>query len=117
VYSHVKNGENCYARLVYGIEINKFFIDEVDRPYRIHYHFELFQNGQAVKVIEGMFENTSPKLTKDDYYPGTYGYSNPNSTPSPYPHRENFKFEPYICCSPPTQSDNEEIEEDCQINF
>lgn len=102
VYSHVKKGENNYASLVFGIEINKFFSDELSRPFRIHYQFGLFENTQAVKIIEGMFENMSPKLTKDDYRPDNYGNQ------IPYPNRENFKFEPYICSSPPAESDNEE---------
>lgn len=49
------------ARLVYGIEYNAFDDDEITRPSKIHFHFQLYENGQLVgQLVEGVFENVNP---------------------------------------------------------
>jgi hypothetical protein len=97
---HLKQGGNRHAHLMYGIEVNKFFEDEIGRSYKIHYHFQLYEDDQVVgDAIEGTFENTSPKLTKRDYCYDNYGRA------CPYRMQGPFEFVPYTFCTPSVTDD------------
>lgn len=72
VYEYLNQGGDRRACLVYGLQVNYFFEDEGCRDARIYYRFRLEGGNPAErKTIEGLFENTSPKMTHDQYlYPG-----------------------------------------------
>lgn len=75
VYTHVKQRKGHYVHLTFAIVINRFFSDEIDHAFRIYYRFELFNEttNQPCKIIEDMLENTSPKVTRNDYYCDMFG--------------------------------------------
>lgn len=54
--------------MVYAMQVNYFFEGEGRRDARIYYQFRLEDgNLDGRKTIEGMFNNTSPKMTHDQY--------------------------------------------------
>lgn len=73
-----EEGGNRTARLTYGVEYNAFDEDEIGQPFRIHYTFQVYENGQLSEhPIEGLFENMNPIF-------------------SPEEQKTTFKFVPYI---------------------
>jgi hypothetical protein len=58
---------------MYGIEIDSKHKDELRRPAKIYRHFQLYEDGNVVgPVIDGVFENISPKRTMYGYYRDRY---------------------------------------------
>lgn len=69
VYMHVKQGDNRWARLTYGIEMDEKYEEEAWRPVKIYRHFQLYKDDQVVNPeIEGVFENKALAHTKQAYW-------------------------------------------------
>lgn len=72
------------------------------RANQIYYSFKLYEDNEPVEVvIEGVFNNTSPKLTHDDYYPGEHD----NRVPFP---RAKYEFVDDVSKMKPEPDYNEE---------
>uniref|UniRef100_A0A914PJI2 Uncharacterized protein n=1 Tax=Panagrolaimus davidi TaxID=227884 RepID=A0A914PJI2_9BILA len=74
VYKHIKNNQNCFARLFYGINYddNNEEGGKLHRPFEIYYHYKLYQNNTEIngnseagaeiakETIEGKLINLYP---------------------------------------------------------
>ena len=64
----MKQGEGRFAWLHYGFEYGTVQ-EEMLRITKIYYYFDLYENSKLVEgsIIEGVFDNISPKVTKENW--------------------------------------------------